>query len=228
MAPASWSPPVAMPLRRWPTSKPAGGQGVVVPGDLTDPAVRSRLIDAAAVGLGRIDVLVNNAAYTSGEGMNQSIDVLSMHEWERQFAVNVHIPMALIQAVVPHMRRGGGGVIVNVTSPSAELVPVVRGMGSGAYGPLFGYATTKAVLNRMTNVLAADLEGDDIALVAFDPGLVLTENAEEAITRAGIDPAIAAQPAETGRLIAALAASGMTHSGEVVRASEGRIVRSAT
>ena len=195
-----------------------GGAVAVVEGDLADAAVRARLVEATLDTFGRIDVLVNNAAYTSGEGMNQSIDDLTMAEWERQFAVNVHVPLALIQAVTLHMKDVGGGIVINITSPAADPQPVVRGSGSGPYGPLLGYATTKAALNRMTNALAADLEGSNIAVVALDPGLVRTENTEETLVLAGLDPSIAGAPTATARLIAELAGSGMTHTGEVIRA----------
>ena len=200
-----------------------GGAVAVVEGDLADADVRARLVEVALDTFGRVDVLVNNAAYTTGEGMNQSIDDLTMAEWERQFAVNVHVPMALIQAVTGHMRDVGGGVVINITSPAAEQQPVTRGNGSGPYGPLLAYATTKAALNRMTNALAAELEGSNIAVVALDPGLVRTENSEEFLLEAGVDPAIAGSPIATARLIAELVDRGMTHTGEIIHALDGGI-----
>ena len=200
-----------------------GGAVAVVEGDLAHADVRARLVETTLDTFGRVDVLVNNAAYTSGEGMNQSLDDLTMAEWERQFVVNVHVPMVLIQAVTAHMRDVGGGTVINITSPAADPQPVIRGNGSGPYGPLLGYATTKAALNRMTNAVAAELEGSNIAVVALDPGLVRTENSEEALVLAGLDPAIAGSSTAIARLIAELADSGMAHTGEVIRAVDGGI-----
>ncbi|MBW8825218.1 MAG: SDR family NAD(P)-dependent oxidoreductase [Acidobacteria bacterium] len=193
-----------------------GTDVVLVQGDLTDPAVRASAVDAAVSKFGRIDVLVNNAAYTDGPGVKQSLDELSLSEWRRQFEVNVHVPLALIQAAAPHLRAAGGGVIVNMTSPSARPRPVHRGQAPSPFGTLFGYEATKATIDRMTNSLAAALEPDGIAVIAFDPGLVLTENSIVAIEGAGLDPGIAGSPLETARQMLAVIEAGMAHTGEVI------------
>jgi NAD(P)-dependent dehydrogenase (short-subunit alcohol dehydrogenase family) len=86
------------------------------------------------------------------------------------FQVNVIAPLHLIQLVVPQMRARGAGLIINVSSDAA--VQAYPGWG--------GYGTSKAALEHLTRVLAAELDGTGIRVYAVDPGDMDTQMHREA------------------------------------------------
>ena len=156
----------------------AGADALPVACDLGDPDSVARLAEIALAWQGRVDVLVNNAAFL-GKATFHPLDELSLVNWQRQLTVNVTAPLALSKALVPAMRAAGGGVIVNVTSSAGDLVE--------GDVPGIAYGVTKAALNRLTVALARDLRPDGIAVFAVDPGYVRTEVAEQAAAHPGWD-----------------------------------------
>jgi len=170
-----------------------GGRALAVACDLADPADLRRLVERTIEEFGVVDVMVNNAADTQGSAA--PVDDYPLDSWRHQFDVNVHAPFVLTGLVVPHMRRSGGGVIVNVTSSQGDLQPTDVDLGDGPIrlGTLLGYATTKAALNRLGNALAPMLRADGIAVVNLDPGFTRTEHVELLGKRNLVD-AEAAQP----------------------------------
>ena len=86
-----------------------------------------------------------------------------MDDWLRQFAINVHGPYLLTTLAAPHLRAQGGGVVINITSEAAELVPLKEALDHPSSNPSLGYHVTKAALNRLTNSMAAKLATDNIA-----------------------------------------------------------------
>jgi NAD(P)-dependent dehydrogenase (short-subunit alcohol dehydrogenase family) len=131
-----------------------------VPGDVADPAHREAL--AAEIGRhGRLDLLVNNA---SGLGPSPlpHLDRFPLDRLAELFAVNTIGPLAIIQKVLPELVVANG-VIVNVSSDAA--VEPYPGWG--------GYGATKAALDQLTRVLAA--ERPELRVYAFDPGDMRTE-----------------------------------------------------
>jgi NAD(P)-dependent dehydrogenase (short-subunit alcohol dehydrogenase family) len=149
-----------------------------IPCDLNDVERVGDLAAAALAWRGRIDVLVNNAAFL-GKATFHTLDELSLVNWQRQLNVNVTAPLLLAKALVPAMRAAGEGVIVNVTSDAAELYEGIV--------PGIPYGSTKAALNRLSIALARDLRPDGIAVFAVDPGHVRTEVAEQAAQHPGWD-----------------------------------------
>ena len=129
-------------------------------GDVGDPAHRAAL-DAVVGELGRLDLLVNNAS-TLGPSPLPRLAEYPTADLERVVAVNVIAPLALIQAMLPKL-RASGGVVVNVTSDAA--VEGYEGWG--------GYGSSKAALEQLSNVLAA--EEPDVRVYWFDPGDMRTE-----------------------------------------------------
>jgi NAD(P)-dependent dehydrogenase (short-subunit alcohol dehydrogenase family) len=131
-------------------------------GDVTDLWHRGALIAAAR---GRIDLLVNNAS-TLGPSPQPELACYPRAELERVYRVNVHAPLALIQLALPSLPAGGR--IINVTSDAA-LEPYV-GWG--------GYGSSKAALEQLTAVLAA--EQRQLRVYAVDPGDMRTQMQQEA------------------------------------------------
>jgi NAD(P)-dependent dehydrogenase (short-subunit alcohol dehydrogenase family) len=131
---------------------------VVVPGDVTDPVHRDAL--AAAVGE-RLDLLVNNASDLGPSPLPRLAEV-PLAAVRRAYEVNVTAPLALAQVFLP-LLRASGGMILNVSSDAAvEAYP-----GWGAYG------SSKAALDQLTAVLAAEEPG--LAVYSVDPGDMRTE-----------------------------------------------------
>jgi NAD(P)-dependent dehydrogenase (short-subunit alcohol dehydrogenase family) len=141
--------------------------GVVraVPGDVADPCHRADLV-AAATELGGIDLLVNNASVLGPSPQprlaDYPLDVLA-----RVYAVNTLAPLALAQLALPQL-RDRSGTIVNITSDAA--VEPYEGWG--------GYGSSKAALEQVGNVLAA--EEPIVHLYTFDPGDMRTQMYQEA------------------------------------------------
>lgn len=136
-----------------------------VAGDITDAAVRSQLVDAAA-GFGGLDVLVNNASELGRIGPLQSFDVPT---FGRLFPVNVGAPMVLIQLALP-LLAARRGLIVNITSDAA----------TAAYPGWGPYGATKAALELLTRTLAAELAPQGVAAVLVDPGDMRTRMHQQA------------------------------------------------
>ncbi len=194
----------------------AGGEARPVACNLDDLDSVADLAETALRWKGRVDVLVNNAAFL-GRATFHRLDELSLVNWQRQVNVNVTAPLALSKALVPAMRANGGGVIANLTSSAADLVE--------GDVPGIAYGATKAALNRLTLALARDLRPDRIAVFALDPGYVRTEVAEQAAKHPGWDIDIAeAHPPEVAALALAelVERDGNQVSGRFWRAVRGQ------
>jgi NAD(P)-dependent dehydrogenase (short-subunit alcohol dehydrogenase family) len=129
-----------------------------VPGDVADPAHRRDL--ATAVG-DRLDLLVNNAS-DLGPSPLPGLAELGPERFARLLAVNTVAPLAVLQAVLPALRRAGGRVL-DVSSDAA--VEAYEGWG--------GYGASKAALDQLTAVLAA--EHPELRVYAVDPGDMRTD-----------------------------------------------------
>jgi len=138
----------------------AGGRARAVPGDLTEPETARAVVDVADEAFGGVDVLHNNAGILIGGTLEETDPA----EFERAFRVNCVTHLLTLQAVVPSMRRRGGGAIVN-TSSICGLAAVDH---MGAYG------ATKAAINSLTRSAARELAPDNIRVNAVCPGGVDT------------------------------------------------------
>jgi len=138
---------------------------VAVPGDVTDPGHRAGL--AAAVGrAGGLDVLVNNASRL-GPSPQPLLRDYPLDELGRVYDTNVIAPLALIQLLTAPL-AAAAGTIVNVSSDAA--VEAYPGWG--------GYGSSKAALDQLTAVLAA--EEPSLRCYAFDPGDMRTDMHQQA------------------------------------------------
>jgi citronellol/citronellal dehydrogenase len=144
-----------------------GSTVVPLVADLADADDRERIIPESESLLGGpIDVLVNNAA----AGIHRPAAELSLKHRRIMFEVNFHAPIDLAQAVIPSMRDRGEGWIINVSSASSDLTPgpppfpwSPMGTTQGAYG------SSKAALNRYTNLLGVELYGSGIRVNTLQP-----------------------------------------------------------
>jgi NAD(P)-dependent dehydrogenase (short-subunit alcohol dehydrogenase family) len=136
-----------------------GPRAVALVGDVTDPRHRRELADTAA-GFGSLQLLVNNAGGLGPSPLPALADYPPA-ELELIHRVNVVAPLALIQLTLP-LLVAGHGTIVNITSDAA--VQAYPGWG--------GYGSTKAGLDQLTAVLAAELgpTHPDLRVYGFDPG----------------------------------------------------------
>jgi NAD(P)-dependent dehydrogenase (short-subunit alcohol dehydrogenase family) len=143
-----------------------GGECLVLPADLADPAGgRSELVARTEDGLGPIDILVNNAAVNGYVPFDQ----VTPEDLERNLQVNLWAPWELMKAVVSGMRQRGRGWILNLTSFAAELPPGPPFPTNKPGKAGFQYGASKAALNRLTVAAASECEGQGIAVNALTP-----------------------------------------------------------
>lgn len=142
----------------------APGRLVTVAGDVTDPAHRAELARAAAA-RGPVALVVNNAS-TLGTSPLPALDDLDPDVFAATLATNVVAPLAVYQALLPHLAPGAA--VVNVSSDAAVE----------AYPTWGGYGASKAALDHLSRVLAA--ERPDLRVYAVDPGDMRTEMHQDA------------------------------------------------
>lgn len=143
------------------------GEVRAIPGDVADERHRVRVIDGAARAWGRLDLLVNNASLL-GPSPQPALADYPVDVLEEVFRANVVGPLRLVQLALPLLRRSPEGRIVNVTSDAA--VEGYEGWG--------GYGSSKAALEQLSNVLAAE-EGA-IRVYWIDPGDMNTQMQQDA------------------------------------------------
>ena len=195
----------------------AGRKGISMPGDIQDPELCRTLVERTVDELGRIDILVNNAAW---QDCGDRIEEMTTEEWRRIFATNIEAMFHLSKAAIPRM--GEGGTIINTASiqaysPSPELLP---------------YSSTKGAIITFTKGLAQDpgvLErGLRVNAVApgpiWTPLIPSTMPAEKAATFGENTPlGRAGQPAELAPIYVFLASQESSYiTGEVIGVTGGR------
>jgi NAD(P)-dependent dehydrogenase (short-subunit alcohol dehydrogenase family) len=138
------------------------GEVCAVPGDVADDWHRGALVTAAGL---RIDLVVNNASALGPSPLPALADY-SLGALEEVYRVNVLAPLGIVQAALPRMPEGG--CILNVSSDAA--VEAYEGWG--------GYGSSKAALDQLTRVLAA--ERPDLRVYSVDPGDMRTRMHQDA------------------------------------------------
>jgi NAD(P)-dependent dehydrogenase (short-subunit alcohol dehydrogenase family) len=193
----------------------AGRKAVLVPGDVGNEAHCCSLVDRAMAEFGRLDILVNNAAY------QQSIDRiedLTVDEWQRTMRTNLDAMFYLCKAAVPVMRPGSA--IVNTTSVQSKS-PTPE---------LLAYATTKGGIANFTAGLAGMLGDRGIRVNAVAPGpiwtpLIPATLPADKVESFGSDTALGrvGQPAELAGAFVLLASDqGSYMTGAVIPVTGGR------
>ena len=141
-----------------------GGTADFMQTDVSDESSVAAMVDATVAKWGGVDILINNAAIWASLRAKPFQDI-SPEEWDKLMAVNVKGPFLCARAVVPHMRAGKYGRIVNIASGTAY-----KGTPNFLH-----YVTSKGAVIAMTRALAREVGEDGITVNTLAPGLVLSE-----------------------------------------------------
>ena len=147
----------AKETQRW--VEKAGRRAVLVAGDLADPAHCREVIATAVTEFGRVDVLINNAAF---QMTHESVEEIPDEEWDKTIAINLSAFFHLTKAALPHMSAGAsiiGTTSVNSDTPKPNLMP---------------YDVTKAGIANMVGALAGMLGERGIRVNSVAPGPIWT------------------------------------------------------
>lgn len=201
----------------------AGGTIELAVGDITQEADAKRLASETYEKFGSIDILVNNASAPQGKAMVDA-EELPLNEWERVFSINATGTFLMSRSVLPYMRKGGWGRIINISSMVAE-------MGGSRH---IAFSASKAAVLGFTRALADDVGPQGITVMAVNPMIIMTSRGEAAVKRMyGDDPIAGAAhipvrrystPQDIANVIQFLASEGSGFlSGEVIRVTGGTI-----
>jgi len=146
-----------------------GGQAVAMRCDVTHRHEVEDMVAGVEAVIGPVDLLVNNAAQAGPIGPIAATDP---DEWWQALEVNVRGPLYCARAVLPGMLSRGHGRIVNVSS----------GAGFEAWPMLSAYVVSKAALYRLSESIAAETQGQGVAVFAINPGLVRTAMSESGLS----------------------------------------------
>jgi len=172
-----------------------GGEAHAIAADVADKEAIHAIAGQAAALVGPIDLLINNASTLGPVPLRLLLDT-DCEDLERALAVNLVGPFRLTKAVAGSMVLRGRGVVVNITSDAA-VEPYQRW---GAYG------ASKAALEQLGRVWAAELAGTGVRVITVDPGEMNTRMHAEAIPEA--DPATLADPGRVAERLVNLLRDG--------------------
>ncbi len=137
----------------------SNGDGVLsVTADITKEEDITRLIEETVIKTGRIDILVNNAGIMRFGKLHET----PVEEWESMMRTNAFAPWRLMVQAVPHMRKAGGGSIINLSS----IAGIKALSGAGVY------CTSKTALQMVSQVMAMETAADNIRVNMILPALV--------------------------------------------------------
>lgn len=158
----------------------AGGTCHMIQADLADPAGRAHIIPETVAKFGRLDILVNNAAWARFIPITE----VTPRQMHLAFQMNLMAPHELSQQALPHLKQQGQGWILNISSASSTIPspapydPAERYTQFNMDGNVTLYGTSKAALNRLTAGWAVELAGSGIAVNSLAPvGAVASEGA---------------------------------------------------
>ncbi|HLZ68928.1 MAG TPA: SDR family oxidoreductase [Dehalococcoidia bacterium] len=166
-----------------------GAETLAVSADVADRADVERLAAEALGRFGRVDLLVNNASTLGPLPLPLLLDT-PVEGFRAALETNLFGPFLLTRALAGQMLARDAGLIINVTSDAAAV----------GYPHWGAYGVSKAALDQLTRVWAAELEGTGVGIAAIDPGSMNTvmhrdaepdENPEEWADPAAIAPALA-------------------------------------
>ncbi len=136
-----------------------GRSGLSISGDLTEPKFASDAVKQTVSALGRLDILVNNAAYQQHQ---KTVADLSEEQWDRTFKTNIYAYFVMVKAALPHLAKGSA--IINTGS--------ITGLEGSKH--LLDYSATKGAIHAFTKSLAQNLVEQGIRVNCVAPGPVWT------------------------------------------------------
>jgi short-subunit dehydrogenase len=154
----------------------AGGRALVVPTDVADSAQVLRLAEEAVNRFGRIDTWVNDAAVSE----YGTVEEISLEEIERIVQVNLLGTIYGVRAALPHLKRAGGGAIINVGSVLSDRAVPLQST----------YCATKHAVKGFTEAIRMELEHERVGihLTLIKPAVINTPYYNHARTRMGVEP----------------------------------------
>ena len=142
-----------------------GGEAIAVPADVTDNKSLAELVAVAETTLGPINILINNAGIFGTLELKPLMHI-SEDEWDAVFRVNARGVFQASKAVIPSMKRAGGGSIINIASGT-----ILRG------APMFlHYVGSKGAVFAMTRAMATELAADDIRVNSIIAGFTASKS----------------------------------------------------
>lgn len=169
--------------------------------DVTDPATIQRAVEWIEKEFGRLDILINNAGIAEWGTKPSTVDLAKVRE---VYETNFFGPIALIQAMLPLLRKSKHGRIVNVSSSLGSMTLVSQPDSPMSQFLALGYNTSKSALNAMTLQFANELKDTAIKVNAICPGYCATD------INGNSGPRTAAQGAVAAIEYATLGADGPT------------------
>lgn len=160
-------------------------RAVALPADLAQEESYAAVVEAAADGLGGLDVLVNCA----GLSLSGPFEEVSPQEWDRIFAVNAKAPFFLCKAALPYLKKSEKPVVINIASV----------VGFKGYANQSVYAASKHALTGFTKVFAKEVQPYGIRVHLISPGGVATEMVKR--MRPDIAPEELIQPEEIAEIV---------------------------
>jgi NAD(P)-dependent dehydrogenase (short-subunit alcohol dehydrogenase family) len=160
---------VREPARAEEVARGLGPRAIAAPGDLTAAGVPGTIVRIALDTFGRLDILVNNAAYAR----STRFESLEAGEWRQALETNMTAPFLLIRAALPAMKKQGYGRVVNISSSAGRTVSTL----GGAH-----YTASKAGLLGLTRAAAKELGTFGVTVNAVCPGMIDTELTREHAT----------------------------------------------
>ena len=155
---------------------------LAIPVDLRDQRAIASMVDTVHAHYGRVDLLINNA----GQGMYGLLEQVEVEQYRKLMDLNVYAPLLAMQAVIPIMRTQGGGMILNISTPLAQM-PIIPGLGA--------YGATKAANSVLTHTARAELAAQNIRVGAIYPGMMATEANRHRLAPSTAQPAQGAEAA---------------------------------
>jgi NAD(P)-dependent dehydrogenase (short-subunit alcohol dehydrogenase family) len=154
------------PQRAGELAREIGERALAVPGDVAAPGVPEEIVRKTVERFGRLDIVINNAAYARSTRFSD----LNADEWRTALEVNMTAPFLLMKAALPAMKAQGYGRIINVSSSAGRQVSTL----GGAH-----YTASKTGLLGLTRAAAKELGKFGITVNAVCPGMIDTELTHE-------------------------------------------------
>ena len=158
-----------------------GGRSVALPGDVAADGVPEALVSRTLDRLGRVDILVNNAALP----LTTRFERITPEEWRRAMEVNLTAPFLLTRAALPAMKGQHYGRVINISSTAGRMVSTL----GGAH-----YTASKAGLLGLTRAAAKELGRYGITVNAVCPGMIDTELTRESASAEELERMARAYP----------------------------------